>query len=182
MSISVGKYNNNNLIDNKLNINSYFFSNIINLNAETDSTLIPHSNVVINFKNKYELGFSNNLFVLNNDNFNIFKTDSNNFSIMNNCFFNNNINIKNNALYTSNNDIIITSNLIIDLKSSNNYFTVNDNSSITKNKLFSINKNVIDFNIDNSNKLIITNSNLVINNDILMQSNNIIYTNYLYSI
>ena len=172
MSISVGQYKNNNLIDNKLNINSYLFSNVINLNNETNTTLAPHKDVIINFKNKFELGFSNNLFILNDDNYNIFKANSNYFTIMNNCVFNNDINIKNNSLYTSNNDIVIASNLIIDLKSSNSYFTINDNSSFTKKNLVSINKDVINFNINNSNKLKINDSNIIINNDILINSNN----------
>ena len=181
MSISVGKYiDGGNLKDNKLTINSYLFSNVINLNTEDTLALSTYKDAIINFKNKFELGFSNNFFAINNENFNIFKATSNSTSIMNNCFFNKDINVKNNLLYTESNTTIINSNLFIKFNHSNDSFKINN--FITNEHLFFINKNKIEFNINNSNKFTINDSNININDDVKISSNYSLYTDYIKSI
>jgi hypothetical protein len=181
MSISVGKYiDGGNLKDNKLNINSYLFSNVINLNTEDTLSLASHKDAIINFKNKFELGFSNNFFAINNENFNIFKANSNATTIMNNCFFNKDINVKNNLLYTESNTTIINSNLLLKFNHSNDCFKINNFN--TNENLFFINKNKIEFNINNSNKFTINDSNININDNVKISSNYSLYTDYIKSI
>jgi len=181
MSISVGKYiDDSGFTDNKLNINSYLFSNIINLNTNDNSILETHKDVIINFKNKFELGFSNSLFAINNENFNIIKANSNATSIMNNCFFNKDINIKNNLFYSQSNAIIINSNLLLKFTHSNDNFKINN--FISNENLFFIDKNKFEFNINNSNKLTINQSNFNINDNVNINSNYSLFTDYIKSI
>jgi len=67
MSITIGNLINETLNDNRLKINSYFNSNIINLNIEGNS----YNDAIINFKNISEFGISNSLISLNYTNISI---------------------------------------------------------------------------------------------------------------
>jgi hypothetical protein len=168
MSISIGNLRNETISDNRLNFNSFFNSNVIYLNIQDSS----YKDAIINFKNKFHFGFSNNCFVLNKDNFNIFN------SYFEKSHFSNDLYIKSN-FNTSNDITFIHSNSIFDFYNSNNYLSVlNSNNQ----EIFRINNSNLLINFNNSNKLLINSNGIFFKDNITMNSNNIIYTNFIKSI
>jgi len=168
MSISIGTLKNETINDNRLYFNSFFNSNIILLNTDDSS----FKDAVINFKNQYYFGFSNNSFVINKDNFNIF-----NSSILKS-HFSNDLYIKSN-FNTSNNMSFIHSNSIFKFHNSNNYLsTINSNNQ----EIFRINNSNLSINFNNSNKLFIDSNGIFFKDNLILNSNNIIYTNFIKSI
>jgi len=158
MSITIGNLINETLNDNRLKINSYFNSNIINLNIEGNS----YNDAIINFKNISEFGISNSLISLNYNNFNIFNANNNR------SLFSNDLIIKNN-FYTSNNFIYMNSNIIFNLSTNlNNKFNIITNNN---NILFEATNNNIKINFNNSNKLLIDNTQIKFNDNITINSN-----------
>lgn len=131
MSINIGylgtNYGINNIasIDNRLNINTYYTSNAININTNINST----SNSVINYKNLFKTGVIDNNYVIqnyNNDNA-IILTNSNIF-INKNIIFNNDIDLQS-ILNISNNTLQMTSNIYMQLYDNNNFNIYNKNNS-----------------------------------------------------
>ena len=168
MSISIGTLRNETVNDNRLRFNSFFNSNVIFLNTEDSS----FKDAVINFKNQYYFGFSNNAIIINKDNSNIF-----------NCttlksHFSNDLYVKSN-LYTSNDITFINSNSIFTFFNSNNYISaINSNNQ----EIFRLNNSNFQINFNNSNKLTIDSNGIFIKDNLTMNSNNIIYTNFIKSI
>jgi len=168
MSIFVGNLPNDVISDNRLNFNSYNNSNIIYLNVRDDS----HPNAIINFKNNYGFGFSNNAIVLNKNSNQIFNINEYRSYYSNEFFIKSNLN-------TSNNITFINSNLIIGLFNSNNYLSV---ISSNYQQLFNITNSNILFNINNSNKINITSNNIFVNENLTFTSNNFIAINLIKSL
>ena len=165
MSITIGPLINEYINDNRFRLNSFNNSNIIYLNTENNS----YKDTIINFKNIYHTGYSNNSFVINKENLNLI--DVNNLRT----YINNDLYIKKN-LHTSSNYLYIHSNAIIKLYNSiNNFGVFNYNNK----EVFKINNNnlIISY---NSNQSLIANSNgILINDNFIVNSNNVIYTNFI---
>jgi len=166
MSIYVGNLPNETITDNRLNFNSYNNSNVIYLNTNYDS----HPNALINFKNDYFTGVSNAMFILQKNGESIFNINNKE------THFNNDIFLKNN-LNTSNNSIIIHSNLIVKLYNQTNSFNINNSN----NELFVVNTSNIKFNLNNSNKILITSNSININENLFINSNNFLSVNLIKS-
>lgn len=168
MSISIGTLRNETVNDNRLHFNSFYNSNVIFLNVEDSS----FKDAVINFKNQYYFGFSNNAFVINNSSSNIFN------STILKSHFSNDLYIKSN-FYTSNDITFINSNSIFTFFNSNNYISIfNSNNQ----EIFRINNSNFQINFNNSNKLYIDSNGIFMKDNLTMNSNNIIYTNFIKSI
>lgn len=158
MSILIGNLINETVNDNRLKINTYYNSNVINLNIEENT----YKDALINFKDKAEIGFSNNFFVININDINIF--NANNYHSL----FTNDLYIKNN-IYTSNDFTYINSNFIMKLtNNTNNNFKIINNNNDT---IFSATNSNIKINFNNSNKLTISNSEITFNNNLSINSN-----------
>lgn len=104
--------------ENKIVINTYNNSNAILINTDIDS----HNDAVINFKNKFSTGVSSNTY-------NIYDTHNN----KNICSFSSNfdchVNIKiKDLIETTSNTIILTSNLVLNLKDTNDKFNIYKNN------------------------------------------------------
>jgi len=160
MSIYVGNLPIETINDNILNLNTYFNSNVIYINTDVES----HPNALINFKNNFMIGMSNSSFVLNKNNFSIFTINGNR------TYFNSDVYLQSN-LNTSNNSIVIHSNLNIRLYNQNNNFIITDNRNNSNNELFSINTSNIRLNINNSNKILITSNSINMNDNLIINSN-----------
>lgn len=171
MSIYMGNIPNETINDNRLNFNSYVNSNVIYINTDFDS----HPNALINFKNDFIIGMSNSMFILNKNNFSIFTINNNR------TYFNNDVFLRSN-LNTSNNSIVIHSNLILRLYNQNNNFIISDNINNSNNQLLSINTSNIRFNINNSNKILITSNSINMNENLIINSNNYLFVNNIKSI
>ena len=158
MSITIGNLINESLNDNRLKINTFINSNAINLNTE-DNT---NNDVIINFKNIIDMGYSNSSLSFNYNKKNIFNANDNN------CIFNNDVFIKDN-IYTSNNQFIINSNCSIQFTSNifNNFSIFNSNN----NPIFQINNSNLLINFNNNNKLFIDDNNIILKNDVNIHSN-----------
>ena len=61
MSISIGNLLNETINDNRFKINTYNNSNVININLDEGT----NNDAIINFKNEFEIGLSNNFFSIN---------------------------------------------------------------------------------------------------------------------
>ena len=72
MSITIGPLINEYINDNRFRLNSFNNSNIIYLNTEYNS----YKDTIINFKNIYHTGYSNNSFVINKENLNLIDVKS----------------------------------------------------------------------------------------------------------
>jgi hypothetical protein len=168
MSISIGTLKNETVNDNRLRFNSFFNSNVIILNTEDSS----YKDAVINFKNQYNFGFSNNAVAINKDNFNIFN------STILKSHFSNDLYIKSN-FNTSNDITFIHSNSIFKFYNSNNYISyINSNNQ----EILRVNNSNFQINFNNSNKLTIDSNGIFIKDNITLNSNNIIYANFIKSI
>lgn len=152
MSITIGNLINESLNDNRLKVNTYNNSNVINLNNE-DNT---YNDAIINFKNNADIGYSNSLVVINYNKKNIFNTDDNNSR------FNNNIIVRD-ILYTSNDKFVINSNCYV----YNNFSIINSNDNI----IFQTTSSNLKININNSNKLLIDNNSINFSENVNISSN-----------
>lgn len=157
MSILIGNLINETVNDNRLKINTYYNSNIINLNIEENT----YRDAIINFKNIADIGYSNQFFVINLNDVNIFNA-SNDRSL-----FRNDLYIKNN-LYTSNDFTYINSNFTVKLTHNNNNFKIINNNDDT---IFNATNSNIKINFNNSNKLTISNSEITFNNNLTINPN-----------
>lgn len=160
MSIYVGNLPIDTINDNRLNLNTYINSNVIYINTDTESC----PNALINFKNDFMIGMSNSSFVLNKNEFSIFTINNNK------TYFNSDVYLRSN-LNTSNNSIIIHSNLNIRLYNQSNNFIVTDNRNNNNNEILSINTSNIRLNINNSNKIHITSNSINMNDNLIINSN-----------
>ena len=158
MSIVIGNLINETTNDNRLKINTYYNSNVVNLNIEGTS----YKDAVINFKNLGEIGIVNNCFVINVDKRNIFNI-TNSRSL-----FTNDLYVKTN-IYTSNDSTFINSNAIIKLTSNinNSFKIVNSNNEA----IFNATNSNIKINFNNSNKLTISNNEITFNNNVTINPN-----------
>lgn len=161
MSIYIGNLPIETINDNRLNLNTYLNSNVIYINTDVES----FPNALINFKNDFMIGMSNSSFVLNKNEFSIFAINNNK------TYFNSDVYLQSN-LNTSNNSIVIHSNLNIKLYNQNNKFIITDNRNNCNNELLSINTSNIRLNINNSNKILITSNSININDNLIINSNN----------
>ena len=165
MSINVGYLNGNYQYNsfrnnNTLTLNSFNDSNIILLNCDGNST----ADVLINHKNVYKTGISSNEYVIQDANHtsNVMSIDEFSIKLNKNVKVSDDIEVKD-LLKTSNNTVVLSSNVQINLKDENDSFSVtseNSNSTIhmtTNNFLikdlnnsnrFSINDTQIDFSKD----------------------------------
>ena len=166
MSITFGNLINETINDNRLKLNTYYNSNCINLNIEQDT----FKDAIINFKNKSQIGQSNNYFTINTNNSNIFIASETN------SIFNNDLYIKKN-LYTSYSTTHINSNITFNLYNNplNNFKIINSNLE----KILEINNDSIEANFNNTNKLRIHNYGIDINDDILIKENKSLYVRNL---
>ena len=158
MSICIGNLINETLNDNRLKINTYNNSNIINLNIEGTT----YNDAIINFKNLCDVGVSNNFFVINSSRSNIFNANRYNST------FTNDLYIKSN-FYTSNDYTYINSNMLIKLTSNtnNNFSIINSNNNV----IFRATNSNLKINFNNSNKLTISNNEITFNDNITINSN-----------
>jgi len=158
MSIVIGNLTNENVNDNKLKLNSYIDSNIININIDDNS----YKDATINYKNIGEIGVSNSLIAFNYNNSNFFNANNNR------SFFINDIFIKNN-IYTSNDFSIINSNLnIVFSNNPTNSFNIINNNN---NTIFKATNNDIKINFNNNNKLTINSTEIKFNDDVYINPN-----------
>ena len=153
---------------NNITINNDTSSNLINFNVDINS----YNDAIINFKNIYHFGLSNNKIIINNiettnNNVNnLLNIDNNRLNIYRNVNLFSNINI-NNYLYTSNSTTYFNSSLLINMNNNdNNNFKIVNNSI----SLFELNKNYLNIN---------TTTNF--NSNIYMNPNTTIYTNFIDS-
>lgn len=168
MSIIIGNLINETVNDNRLKINTYYNSNIINLNIEGNS----YKDAIINFKDVAEIGYSNNFFVINLNDKNIFNTNNERSIITNDLYIKNNF-------YTSNDLTYINSNCIIKLTNNiNNNFKIINNSN---DDIFTATNSNIKINFNNSNKLTISNSEITFNNNLTINSNYSLYVSNIKS-
>jgi hypothetical protein len=166
MSITFGNLLNEAIGDNRFKIGTYNNSNVIYINIDNDN----YRDGIINFRNRSEIGHSNNQFVINMDGMNIFDASSNLSQ------FNNDLLIKSN-LYTSNETTYINSNVVIQLTPNPlNHLLVNDSNH---NSIIYINNSNIQANFNNSNKISINPDGITINDDMTIQSNQAIYVRNL---
>ena len=158
MSIVIGNLINETINDNRLKINTFNNSNVINLNIEGTS----YKDAIINFKNLGEIGIVNSCFVINLDDKNIFNV-TNNRSL-----FTNDLYVKTN-IYTSNDATFINSNATIKLTSNinNSFKIVNSNNEA----IFNATNSNIKINFNNSNKLTISNNEITFNNNLTVHPN-----------
>jgi hypothetical protein len=163
MSISIGNLLNESINDNRFKINTYNNSNAININID-DGT---NNDAIINFKNKFEFGFSNNYLSINTYNSNIVNFNSNK------SIFNNDIFIKNN-IYTSNNYSFIQSNFIMKLTNdNNNYFSINNSNNYPILKTTNTN---LQINFNNSNKITFSSNGTDLYDNIYINNSKSLYT------
>jgi hypothetical protein len=158
MSIVIGNLINETINDNRLKINTFNNSNVINLNIEGTS----YKDAIINFKNLGEIGIVNNCFVIN-------LNDKNVFNVTNNrSLFTNDLYVKTN-IYTSNDATFINSNATIKLTSNinNSFKIVNSNNEA----IFNATNSNIKINFNNSNKLTISNNEITFNNNLTIHPN-----------
>ena len=155
MSIIIGNLTNDNINDNKLNFNSYYDSNIINLNVNGNS----YPDAIINYKNIAELGVSNSSIIFNYNNCNIFNANSDRSYFINDILIKNNIN-------TINDITNINSNLNINLSNNpNNSFNIINNNN---NTLFKVSNSNIKVNFNNSNKITIDSTQIKFDDNIII--------------
>lgn len=171
MSINIGNFNYEN-INNKLIINSYINSNVINLNTDITS----HKDTVINYKNKFYTGIKNNNYIIEDDNNNkLYELTSNSTTIRTDLILTCNLNIKD-LFKIYNDNTTITSNLVVNLKKNNKILFNNENNT---NLVYIDNSN---YNLSLANKNIYTiNSNIYLNTDTYIKSTNTLYTNEIRS-
>jgi len=163
MSISIGNLLNETINDNRFKINTYTNSNVININID-DGT---NNDAIINFKNKFELGYSNNYFSINTSNSNILKISSNKI------YFNSDIAIKD-ILFTSNNYTYIQSNSIIKLTNDpTNHFSIFNSNNYPILKTTNSN---IQINFNNSNKITFSSNGTDVYDNININNNKSLYT------
>ena len=163
MSISIGNLLNETINDNRFKINTYYNSNVININID-DGT---NENAIINFKDRYEIGCSNNYFSINSSLSNILNISSNKV------FFNSDVSIKNN-LYTSNNFTYVQSNLICKLTNDDkNHISIFNSNNYP---IFNATNNNIEINFNNSNKITFSSNGTDVNDNIHINSNKSLYT------
>jgi hypothetical protein len=163
MSISIGNLLNETINDNRFKINTYNNSNVININID-DGT---NEDAIINFKNKFEIGYSNNYFSINTSNSNILKISSNKIT------FNSDISIKDN-LYTSNNYTFIQSNSIIKLSNDpSNHFSIFNSNNYP---IFKTTNSNIQINFNNSNKITFSSNGTDVYDNININNNKSLYT------
>lgn len=158
MSLIIGNLINETLTDNRLKINTYNNSNVINLNIDG----ISYKDAIINYKNIGEIGVSNSSIIFNYSKQNIFNAN------LNNSIFYNDVVIKN-IFYTSNNSLFLNSNLSLNLTNNpnNNFKIINSNN----NTIFQTTNSNITINFNNSNKITIDNSQFKVNDNITINSN-----------
>jgi len=158
MSITIGNLINETINDNRLKINTYNYSNVINLNSDS----ISYKDAVINFKELGEIGVSNSTIVFNYDKKNLFNAD------LNRSFFTNDVYIKTN-FYTNNTTTYLTSNVNIKFGNNpnNNFKIVNNNNY----PIFQTTASNITINFNNSNKLTFDGSQLRANDNFTITSN-----------
>lgn len=162
MSITFGNLLNEAIGDNRFKISTYNNSNVIYINVDNDT----YSDGIINFRNRSEIGHSNNQFTINMDTINIF-TASSNISQ-----FNNDLHIKS-VFNTSNDTTVIHSNLLIQFTNHDqNSLLINDSNH---NSILYINNSNIQANFNNSNKISINPKGITINDNMTIQSNQAIY-------
>lgn len=158
MSITIGNLINETLNDNRLKINTYDNSNVINLNSDG----ISYKDAIINYKNLGEIGVSNSAIVFNYDNKNLFNAN------LRRSFFNNDVFIKNN-FYTTETTTYLNSNVFIKLTNNPaNNFKIVDNSN---NSIFQTTNSNVTFNFNNNNKLTFDNTQLKANDNFTIHSN-----------
>ncbi len=165
MSITIGSLINENINDNRFRFNSFNNSNIIYLNTENNS----YKDAIINFKDKYQFGFSNNSFVTNKGDLNLLYINNNGTYINNDIYIKQNLNTLSNYTY-------IHSNLIIKLYDFNNYFSIFNNNN---KEVLKINSSNLIISYNNKQSLIANSNGILINDNFIMNSNNIIYTNFI---
>jgi len=166
MSISIGNLLNETIYDNRFKINTYNNSNVININIDNQT----NNDAIINFKNNFHLGSSNNFFSLNAFNSNIFNFTSNKSSFLNDFF------IKD-IFFTSNNYTFIHSNSIFKLTNDlHNSFSIhNSNNSPI---FFATNSN-IQINFNNSNKISFSSNGTDLFDNIHINNNKSLYTSFI---
>jgi hypothetical protein len=163
MSIFLGNLLNETINDNRFKINTYYNSNVININLDEGTK----EDAIINFRNRYEIGSSNNYFSINAYRSNVLNITSNKTSLLSD------LEIKNN-FYTSNNSTYIQSNTIIKLtKDSNNSFTIQNSNNYG---IFQATNSNIKINFNNSNKISFSSNGTDFYDNIFMNSNKSIYT------
>jgi len=168
MSITIGNLKNEIINDNRININSYLYSNIINLNSDS----VAYKDSLITFNNLFSIGCSNNFAVINTDTKNIFYANNNNST------FTNDVYIKNN-FYTINDYTYLNSNIIIKLTSNiNNNFSI---ISSNNNTILKTTNSNIKINFNNSNKLTISNNEITFNDNLTINSNYSLYVSNIKS-
>ena len=163
MSITIGTLINETINDNRFRFNSFNNSNIIYLNTEVNS----YKDAIINFKDNYHFGYSNNSFVINRSRLNLVNITDTKFNI------NNDLNIKNN-LFTIGNSTNLNSNINIKLFNSNNNLIINNSNN---KEVFRINNSNLIISYNSSNSLLINNNSININENLFINSNNILYIN-----
>ena len=163
MSISIGNLLNETINDNRFKINTYNNSNVIFINIDEGT----NSNSIINFKNKFEFGYSNNYLAINTSNYNILNLSLNKSS------FNNDVSIKN-IFYTSNNYTYIQSNSIIKLTNDpTNHFSIYNSNNYPILKTTNSN---IQINFNNSNKITFSSNGIEAYDNFFINSNKSLYT------
>ena len=163
MSISIGNLLNETINDNRFKINTYNNSNVININIDEGTK----DDAIINFKNKFELGFSNNYFSINSSNSNILNISTNKSSFIND------VSIKNN-IYTSNNSTFIQSNSIMKLTNDPlNHFSIYNSNNYP---IFKATNSNIQINFNNSNKITLSSNGIDTFDNIIINNNKTLYT------
>ena len=163
MSISIGNLLNETINDNRFKINTYNNSNVININLDEGT----NNDAIINFKNDFEIGLSNNFFSINSHNSNLLNFSSNKTS------FNSDVYIKNN-FYTSNNSTFIQSNSIMKLTNDpSNHFTIYNSNNYP---IFKATNSNIQINFNNSNKITLSSNGLDVFDNININNNKTLFT------
>lgn len=169
MSITFGNLINETINDNRFKLNTYYNSNCINLNLEEDT----YKNAIINFKNKSQIGYSNNNFAMNTNDFNFFNASHSN------SIFNNDLYVKSN-FFTSNSTTFLNSNITFNLYNNplNDFKIINSNLEV----ILKIDNDTIEANYNNTNKLTIHNYGVAINDDITIKENKSLFVRNLKAI
>ena len=163
MSISIGNLLNETINDNRFKINTYNNSNVININLDEGT----NNDAIINFKNEFEIGLSNNFFSINSHNSNLLNFSSNKTS------FNSDVYIKNN-FYTSDNSTFIQSNSIMKLTNDpTNHFTIYNSNNYP---IFKATNSNIQINFNNSNKITLSSNGLDVFDNININNNKTLFT------
>lgn len=163
MSISIGNLLNETIYDNRFKINTYNNSNVVNINLDEGTK----EDAIINFRNKFEVGISNNFFTINAYNSNVLNITSNK------SYITNDIEIKNN-IYTSNNFTFIQSNSIMKLTNDEkNYFSIYNSNDYP---IFKATNSNIQINFANSNKISFSSNGTDVYDNIYINNNKSLFT------